>query len=55
MRAHQLEHTLKSLALSGMLDTLEARLAQANAGELGHVEFLQALCEDELQRRDASS
>jgi hypothetical protein len=31
-----------------MLDTLEARLAQADAGELGHVEFLQALCEDEL-------
>jgi DNA replication protein DnaC len=54
MRAHQLERTLKSLALSGMLDTLEARLAQANAGELGHVEFLQALCEDELQRRDAA-
>jgi DNA replication protein DnaC len=54
MRAHQLETTLKSLALSGMLDTLEARLAQAHAGELGHVEFLQALCEDELARRDAA-
>ena len=37
--------------LSGMLETLEARLAQAGAGELGHVEFLQALCEDELSRR----
>lgn len=55
MRAHQLETTLKFLALSGMLDTLEARLAQANAGELGYVEFLQALCEDELQRRDAAA
>ena len=54
MRAHQLETTLRSLSLSGMLDTLEARLAQANAGELGHVEFLQALCEDELSRRDAA-
>jgi DNA replication protein DnaC len=54
VRAHQLEATLKSLALSGMLDTLEVRLAQANAGELGHVEFLQALCEDELHRRDAA-
>ena len=48
MRPHQLETTLRALALSGMLDTLEARLAQADAGELGHVEFLQALCEDEL-------
>jgi DNA replication protein DnaC len=37
-----------------MLDTLEARLAQARAGDLGHVEFLQALCEDELARRDAA-
>lgn len=54
MRAHQLETTLRSLSLSGMLDTLEARLAQAHAGELGHVEFLQALCEDELSRRDAA-
>ena len=54
MRTHQLETTLRSLALSGMLDTLEARLAQADAGELGHVEFLQSLCEDELARRDAA-
>jgi len=54
MRAHQLETTLRALALSGMLDTLEARIAQADAGELGHVEFLQALCEDELARRDAA-
>ena len=54
MRAHQLETTLRSLALSGMLDTLEVRLAQADAGELGHVEFLQTLCEDELARRDAA-
>jgi len=37
-----------------MLDTLEVRLTQANAGELGHVEFLQTLCEDELARRDAA-
>lgn len=54
MRAHQLETSLRSLGLSGMLETFEARLAQANAGELGHVEFLQALCEDEVARRDAA-
>ena len=53
-RRHQLESTLRTLKLSGMLDTLEARLAQARAGELGHVEFLQVLCEDEIARRDAA-
>jgi DNA replication protein DnaC len=46
--------TLRSLSMSGMLETLDARLAQADAGELGHVEFLQSLCEDELSRRDAA-
>jgi DNA replication protein DnaC len=50
---HQLEATLRRLKLSGKLDTLEARLAQARAGELGHLEFLQVLCEDEIARRSA--
>lgn len=54
-RAHQLEETLKALSLSGMLDTLEARLAQAHAGDLGHLEFLQCLCEDEITRREAAA
>jgi DNA replication protein DnaC len=53
-RTDQLEATLRSLSLSGMLETIEARLAQAHAGELGHVEFLQLLCQDELSRRDAA-
>jgi DNA replication protein DnaC len=52
---HELLTTLRRLKLSGMLDTLEARLAQARAGELGHLEFLQVLCEDELTRRDATA
>jgi DNA replication protein DnaC len=46
---------LRSLKLTGMLDTLDARLAEARAGTLGHVEFLQTLCEDELARRDAAA
>ena len=45
---------LKTLGLSGMLDTLDARLAEARAGTLGHAEFLQVLCEDEVARRDAA-
>ncbi|MGO9334281.1 MAG: IS21-like element helper ATPase IstB [Acidimicrobiales bacterium] len=54
-RRHQLEESLKVLALSGMLDTLEARLSQAHAGEFGHLEFLQALCEDEITRRSGAA
>lgn len=54
-RRHQLETTLRTLKLSGMLDTLEARLLQAQAGDLGHVEFLQVLCEDEIARREAAA
>lgn len=50
-QAHQLESTLRKLKLSGMLETLEARLGQARAGDLGHLEFLQTLCEDEIGRR----
>ena len=52
-RTHQLETTLRSLRLSGMLDTLDVRLGQAQAGQFGHLEFLQVLCEDEIARRDA--
>ncbi len=54
-RAHHLEASLATLRLSGMLDTLEARLGQAQAGQLGHLEFLQVLCEDEIARRDAAA
>ena len=54
-RRHQLEATLRTLKLGGMLDTLEARLAQARGGDLGHLEFLQVLCEDEIARREAAA
>ena len=54
-RTHQLEAVLRTLRLSGMLDTLDARLGQARAGKLGHLEFLQMLCEDEIARRDATA
>jgi DNA replication protein DnaC len=46
---------LRQLNLSGMLDTLDARLAQARAGELGHLDFLQVLCQDEISRRETTS
>jgi DNA replication protein DnaC len=46
---------LRELKLSGMLDTLDARLAQARAGDLGHLDFLQVLCQDEISRRETMS
>jgi DNA replication protein DnaC len=49
-------HTaLRALKLTGMADTLDARLAQARAGQLGHLDFLQVLCEDEIARRDTAA
>jgi len=54
MRAHQLEEHLRGLRLFGMLETLEVRLAQATAGELGYVELIEVLCQDEATRRDAA-
>jgi len=50
-----LDKSLRTLKLSGMLATIDARLAQAGAGELGHIEFLQVLCEDEISRRDSTA
>jgi DNA replication protein DnaC len=50
-----LASALRDLKLSGMLDTLDARLAQARAGELGHLDFLQVLCQDEISRRQSMS
>jgi DNA replication protein DnaC len=38
-----------------MLATLDARLAQARAGGLGHLDFLQVLCQDEISRRQSMS
>lgn len=49
-------HTaLRTLKLTGMLDTLDARVAQARAGQLGHLDFLQVLCEDEIARRETAA
>lgn len=38
-----------------MLQTIDARLAQARAGDLGHLQFLQVLCFDEISRRETTS
>ncbi len=50
-----LREALKALKLTGMLATLDERLAQARDARLGHVEVLQLLLEDELARRQSAA
>ena len=50
-----LRNALRTLKLTGMLDTLDARLAQTRDGTLGHLAFLQVLCEDEIARRESAA
>ena len=49
--ASQLTPKLKSLRLSGILETLELRNKQAVAEQCSYVEFLQKSLEDEVERR----
>jgi len=48
---HQLENKMRSLKLSGMVDTMELRLSQAQKDNLGFIQFLELLLEDEVQHR----
>jgi DNA replication protein DnaC len=47
----QLEGKMKQLRLSGMVQAVPARVAQAQGGHLAHVEFLELLVSDELAVR----
>lgn len=47
----QLTPKLKQLRLSGILETLEVRRRQAVEEQLTHVDFLERLLEDEVERR----
>jgi len=47
----QLSTRLRHLRLSGMVEALPGRVAQAEAAPLPHLEFLELLVEDELARR----
>ena len=49
---HQLLPKLKSLRLSGILQTLEVRNKQAIDEKCTYVDFLQRLLEDEIERRN---
>jgi DNA replication protein DnaC len=52
MEASHLLPKLKSLRLSGILETLELRNQQAIAEHATYVEFLERLLEDEVERRN---
>lgn len=49
----ELREQLKRLRLSGLNDSLDARVTQASEDRLGHLEFLYRLLSDEVARRDA--
>jgi hypothetical protein len=51
MNYNQLNHTLKQLRLSGLSQTLPARLQEAAANRLPHSEFLELILQDELNVR----
>jgi len=48
---NNLENSLKQLRLSGLCQTLGVRLQEAAANRLSHAEFLELLCQDELNIR----
>lgn len=47
----QLRTRLKQLRLSGILETMDVRLRQAEAESWAHMDFLERLLEDEVERR----
>ena len=55
MNAAALTSQLKALKLGRMLDTLDVRLLQARQDQLGYLEFLQLLLQDEIERRKSQS
>lgn len=52
---HHLREKLKALKLSGILHTLDVRVAQTQNGEIGTLEFLHLILQDEIERRAATA
>jgi len=50
---HQLAAQLRILKLGGFLESLDVRLKQAREEEIPHLEFLQRMVQDEIERREA--
>jgi DNA replication protein DnaC len=51
MNMTELDRSLRTLRLSGMADSLDARLLQAQRDKSAHVDFFSSLVQDELVRR----
>jgi DNA replication protein DnaC len=51
MNMIELDRALRTLRLSGMADSLDARLVQAQSDKTAHADFLSTLVRDELTRR----
>ena len=51
MNTVEICRALTQLRLGGMADTLETRLLEAQSSKLPPIDFLSALVQDELQRR----
>lgn len=51
--SHVLTTRLKTLRLSGILESLDVRLEQARSSNLGYLEFLELVIQDEIERREA--
>ena len=49
---HQLRDQLKRLKMPGLWQALDVRLGEAQSNNLGHLEFLSLLVQDELVNRD---
>jgi DNA replication protein DnaC len=51
--SHILTSRLKTLRLSGILESLDVRLEQARSASLGYLELLELIVQDEIERREA--
>ncbi len=51
MNVTELDHALRKLRLSGMADTLELRLLEAQSEKMAPIDLVAALVGDELVRR----
>jgi DNA replication protein DnaC len=52
---HHLERNLKRLRMPGMLYNLQTRVQEAQENNLGYLEFLRLLLQDELSNREANN
>lgn len=55
MTSYPLVEQLKRLRLSGILESFEVRLSQARENALSHMEWLDLILQDEIQRRENQS